>query len=87
MQAPAREKNPRSGELPPRVADPFLERESARYAEPVPSREYILQTLTGRGVPVAEDELERLLGITPDEREAFSRRLAASVLTAKRKVS
>ena len=26
---------------------------------------------------MAEDELERLLGITPDEREAFSRRLAA----------
>ena len=59
------------------MADPFFERESARYAEPVPSREYILQTLTERGVPVAEDELERLLGIAPGEREAFSRRLGA----------
>ena len=59
------------------MADPFLERERARYARPVPSREYILQTLTERGVPVAEDELERLLGIAPGEREAFSRRLAA----------
>jgi len=43
----------------------------------VPSREFILETLTQRGVPVAEDELERLLRIAPAEREAFSRRLAA----------
>jgi ribonuclease R len=75
--APARNKNSRTAEPPPRAADPFLERESTRYAEPVPSREYILQTLTGRGVPVSEDELERLLGVTPAEREAFQRRLAA----------
>ena len=41
------------------------------------SREFILETLTQRGVPVAEEELERLLRIAPAEREAFSRRLAA----------
>ncbi|MBI4207067.1 MAG: ribonuclease R [Betaproteobacteria bacterium] len=61
----------------PRSADPFFERERARYAEPVPSREYILQILNDRGVPVAEDELERLLGITEGERVAFHRRLSA----------
>ena len=60
-----------------RTADPFLERESARYAEPVPSREYLLQILTERGVPLGEDELERLLGITESERTAFHRRLVA----------
>ena len=60
-----------------RAADPFFERESSRYEHPVPSREYILQTLSARGVPLFEPELERLLGIAPHEHEAFSRRLAA----------
>ena len=60
-----------------RSDDPFRERESARYAEPVPSREYILQVLGDRGVPVSEDELERALGVTEDERTAFHRRLGA----------
>ena len=60
-----------------RSRDPYFERERARYAEPLPSREYILQVLNERGVPVSEDELERLLGIKPDERDAFGRRLRA----------
>ena len=60
-----------------RAADPFLERERQRYAHPVPSREYILQILTAQGVPLHERELASLLGITPHEREAFSRRVAA----------
>jgi ribonuclease R len=60
-----------------RFADPFIERESARYEHPLPSREYILKTLTGKGVPVHAAELERLLGVRVEEREAFSRRLAA----------
>ena len=60
-----------------RAADPYLERERGRYAEPLPSREYILQILTERGVPVSEEELAQLLGITESERPAFSRRLRA----------
>jgi ribonuclease R len=60
-----------------RTTDPHLERERERYDEPVPSREFILQTLTEQGVPVEEHQLERLLGIQAGEREAFSRRLAA----------
>jgi ribonuclease R len=60
-----------------RVADPFLERERERYDEPVPSREYILQILTAQGVPIEENELERLLNISANEREGFSRRLGA----------
>jgi len=60
-----------------RAADPFLERERERYAQPLPSRQYILQILTERGVPVSEDELVDLLGIADDERAAFARRLGA----------
>ncbi len=60
-----------------RAADPFHERESSRYEHPVPSREYILEVLTERGVPVYETEIERLLGVGPAEREALSRRLGA----------
>ena len=44
---------------------------------PVPSRESILQTLSKRGVPVDERELERSLRVAPTEREAFMRRIAA----------
>ncbi len=60
-----------------RDQDPFLERERQRYAEPLPSREFILQTLEGLGVPVAEARLLRLLEIRPDEEKLMARRLAA----------
>mgnify|MGYP002622750533 CR=1 FL=1 len=60
-----------------RAADPFLERERARYDRPLPSREYILQILESRGVPVDEDDLAALLEIEDDERGNFGRRLAA----------
>lgn len=72
-----REKAPRASRRSVRAADPYLERERARYAEPLPSREYILQILNERGVPVTEEELERLLGIAESERTAFGRRLRA----------
>ena len=64
----------RSGD---RHLDPHREREAGRYEHPVASREFILQTLTKRGVPVEERELERLLEIQPQDQEGFSRRLAA----------
>ncbi len=57
--------------------DPHYEREAGRYDSPVASREFILATLTERGVPVTEQELERLLNIAPQDREGFTRRLAA----------
>src|SRR4051812_25919062 len=60
-----------------RSRDPHYERERARYDEPLPSREYILEVLCEQGVPVPEDELAELLEIKPDERVAFERRLAA----------
>jgi ribonuclease R len=57
--------------------DPHRARETERYAHPVASREFILEALAGNGVPVTEDDLARLLEISPDEREAFGRRLLA----------
>ncbi|MBI4195307.1 MAG: ribonuclease R [Betaproteobacteria bacterium] len=76
-ETPSRGGRARNGAARLRAADPYFERESSRYKHPVPSREYILQTLTGQGVPVFAGELERLLGVGQREREAFSRRLAA----------
>ena len=60
-----------------RSRDPHFEREARRYERPVASREFILQTLKKKGVPVAEQELERLLHIKGDERDAFAKRIAA----------
>lgn len=60
-----------------RSADPFLEREQAKYPYPLPSREYILQVLAEQGVPVPFERLCELLDIATHEREAFQRRLGA----------
>jgi ribonuclease R len=60
-----------------RHSDPHLERESERYENPLPSREFVLETLAGEGVPVAYAQLTKLLGIKAEETEAFARRLAA----------
>jgi ribonuclease R len=60
-----------------RSRDPFYERERLRYDEPLPSREYILDTLYEQGVPVEEEDLAQLLTVKRAERQAFQRRLAA----------
>ena len=62
----------------PRNKDPYAARESARYENPIPSREFIL-TVLGQSVgPLTADELFSNLGLRGDiEREALSRRLAA----------
>src|SRR5262245_14582711 len=62
---------------PRRSADPHYAREAERYAVPLPSREFILQTLRDAAVPVDETQLAKLLGIRRAEREPFARRLAA----------
>ena len=72
-----RKKSPRSIPSRHRSQDPHYAREAGRYEHPVASREYILQTLKARGVPLEERELERLLEIKEQDREGFSRRLAA----------
>jgi ribonuclease R len=60
-----------------RRADPFYEREAARYDLPLPSREYIAQVLADAGRPVSFDELTGLLDIAATEQEMFQRRLGA----------
>lgn len=60
-----------------RKADPFFERESARYEFPLPSREYIIQMMTDEGRPLGFEELSGLLDIAESEREMFQRRLGA----------
>src|SRR5690349_5071649 len=60
-----------------RLADPYLERERARYENPLPSRDWILQVLQKEGVPVPPERLLELLAINPEEENAFLRRLNA----------
>ncbi len=60
-----------------RELDPYLEREREQYEHPLPSREYVLQILAEKGVPMEQDELVWLLQIEPEEEELFSRRLRA----------
>jgi len=52
-------------------------RECEKYEHPLPSREYILQTLAEQGVPVGFDRLCQLLDIADFERPPFLRRLGA----------
>jgi len=60
-----------------RQLDPYLDRERETYEHPLPSREYILQILEEKGVPVEQDELCSLLQIEHHEEELFLRRLRA----------
>lgn len=58
--------------------DPFAERESQKYENPIPSREFILEYLAERGRPANQRQLEEELELTsPDEQEALRRRLIA----------
>jgi ribonuclease R len=60
-----------------RTQDPHLARERQRYDNPLPSREFILDTLREQGVPLGEVQLAKLLDIIPAEFDVFSRRLSA----------
>ena len=60
-----------------RTRDPHYDREAERYANPLPSRELILDTLAREGIPVQEESLCGLLHIEPDEVDSFRRRLRA----------
>ena len=60
-----------------RELDPHLQREKDQYGHALPSREFILQVLEEQGVPVREDNLQHLLGITEAENEIFARRISA----------
>lgn len=60
-----------------RQADPHFERESQKYEQPLPSREYVEQILADHGVPMSFSALSEALDIQPHELEHFDRRLRA----------
>ena len=60
-----------------RLKDPHLEREQAKYGQPLPSREYILSMLEEQGVPVEFEDFAQLMGIDASEMQVFSRRIDA----------
>ncbi|MGQ9660343.1 MAG: ribonuclease R [Thermochromatium sp.] len=64
----------------PANADPHRHREARKYANPIPSREFILETLANHGAPLAFDEIAAALALS-DEQDliALERRLAAMV--------
>lgn len=68
----------RRKEQSPRESDPHREREAKKYANPIPSREFILQVLTEKGVPLVFDDLSEALDLTEEDHlVALKRRLGA----------
>jgi len=60
-----------------RQRDPFYARECEKYDNPLPSREYVLQLLEERGVPLPFERIVAELDVQPHEHEDFMRRLGA----------
>lgn len=79
--SPKASKSPKSSESKKSVlksSDPFLEREKAKYANPIPSREFILQYLEETGEPADQETLVQALKLTSaEQKEALRRRLIA----------
>src|SRR5271154_422643 len=75
IDSPRSSGNPDAQHL--RDSDPHSVRERGKYVDPLPSREFILQTLEAQGVPVSEAQLRQLLAIKSHEHETFERRLVA----------
>ena len=62
----------------PRELDPHRQREKKKYANPIPSREFILQVLSETGVPLSFDELAEALELSAEQDlVALQRRLGA----------
>ena len=58
-----------------RRLDPFYEREKEKYENPLPSREYMMQTLEAAACPMSESALAAQLAINEDEQIPFERRI------------
>ncbi|PHI41233.1 ribonuclease R [Actinobacillus succinogenes] len=58
--------------------DPNYQKEQAKYENPIPSRDFILQIIREQNQPVSREELLKIFAIKDDERtEAIRRRLRA----------
>lgn len=63
--------------------DPFYQREREKYADPIPSREYIMQVLEAQGRPLSKTELIEELDIKDEAKQsALSFRLRAMLRDA-----
>ncbi len=63
-----------------KAQDPHRQREAKKYANPIPSREFILDTLTEYGAPMGFQEVADALQLHSDEdKVALERRLGAMV--------
>ena len=58
-----------------RQSDPFYERECQKYDFPLPSREFITQVLTERGVPLPFGELADATGLSLPQIDRAHRRI------------
>lgn len=71
-------RKPRKSKNPSLKADPHQSREARKYQNPIPSREFILETLSEQGVPMDFQQLAEALKLDDEERlEALRRRLRA----------
>ncbi|NDH08986.1 MAG: ribonuclease R [Gammaproteobacteria bacterium] len=60
--------------------DPYFEREKEKYADPIPSREFIMQVLAEYGQPIHKKDLFQLLGLRKKEQqETLMYRLKAMI--------
>ncbi|MEQ6289272.1 ribonuclease R [Vogesella sp. GCM10023246] len=66
-----------SKNTPLRLQDPYLAREKAKYDNPLPSREFVLEVLEKNGVPMHAEELAAVFPIYDNELDLFERRLRA----------
>ena len=66
-----------SNNQPLRLQDPHLSREKAKYDNPLPSREFVLEILEKNGVPMHAEELAAVFPIYDHELDLFERRLRA----------
>ena len=58
--------------------DPFAEREAQKYAQPIPSREFIMALLEDAGKPLRREQIRQALQLSGEEQlEALQRRLRA----------
>ncbi len=61
-----------------KLKDPYAERERQKYAEPIPSREFILMVLEDVGRPINKKQLFKILNIrSENEQDAIGYRLKA----------
>ena len=69
-----------SRKSPDTPQDPFHDREKANYAEPIASREHLLELIQAEHVPLPQEDIAQALGYDDEvSQEALRRRLQAIV--------